>query len=284
MGTTGIEYRDIDGIIEAYDNYDKPNFSIWAGSSLKVKYEGGNMDQGKDMLRNFLSQIQQSATTTVYTIRVYPGECDNINNKTPYEGSFTFMLGNRADSYRNEQGVIILPGGQQAPAKNNTAETMQLTERINRLEAELNNEREKRHKAELENIRKEFTNQIAGLQQKEEPNKWLEIGEKLIEKPDGIEKIFNGLGSLIDKFIANREVPPIKLAGTEQKNDTMQHEEETHINSEEELTAEEQDLFDRMDDAIDTIEEKVGTTPLVEALEKIAAMPADKINALLMMM
>lgn len=296
MGTTGIEYRDIEGIIEAYQNYDKPNFSIWAGPSLKVKFEEGNMDQGAGMLRSFLNQLQSVATTTVYSIRVYNEGVDNINNKTPYEGSFTFMLGDRT-LQKNDQGVYIMANGNPAPAaRNNSQEMVEMRERMQRLETELANEREKRHKAEMDNLRTDFNNRIAGLEKVDIPDKWLTIGEKLLEKPDAIEKVFNGVGSLIDKFYSKREraeTPP--HTGAQYLNGTDHHEKKEQMNenahkeapgsdTEEELTPAEQILFDRMDSAIETIESKIGTEALVSALEKFAAMSPDELNVMLKMM
>jgi hypothetical protein len=53
--SVGIEHRSIDTVLQAYLDYDKANFSIWAGKQLRVKYEGGNIDQGVQEL-NRVSQ------------------------------------------------------------------------------------------------------------------------------------------------------------------------------------------------------------------------------------
>src|SRR4051812_1386731 len=107
--STGIEHRQITTIMDCYTNYDKPNFSIWAGPTLRIKYEGGNVDIGYQQLLDYLNLIQSSDTRTVYTLRVYPATTTGINNKTEYEGSTSFML-TTTPTITNDLGKTVFVG------------------------------------------------------------------------------------------------------------------------------------------------------------------------------
>lgn len=301
---TGVEYRDLESAIEAYTNNGMPNFSIWAGTTLKVKYEGDNIDEGNSVLRNFLHQIQQVGTSTVYSLRVYPSGVHNINNKTVYEGSFNFML-NTYGQQRNENGVVVVSGAQ-APAANNAQNNsyvQMLVQQITQKDIELAGLRSQLMDAELRAIRSHTAQQIAGLSQPAEPtmqDKLIEMGKTVIEKPDVIEKIFEGLEKLFTSARKSfephhqQEQQTVPAGKTEQQTisqtftmpdeQTPTKEQPADTTTEVINGAEGDALMDRLNAALDTIENKVGTVEMVQAMEQLAAMAPEKLQGLLKMM
>jgi hypothetical protein len=323
--SNGIEYREIEGIMDAYSNGDNPNFSIWAGKSLRVKYEGCNVDEGSQMLRNYLNTIQQSNTQTVYTLRVYHETKIKISSNTDYDGSLTFMLSPTAP-VRIENGLTVIDRTPGTAAQSNNP-------MIAMLQQELQEQRKlneailaKLHNAELDNLKEHFENRINGLNTPEKPDmqdRLIGMLDRVIEKPDLIRELFNGLGTMVDRFRPGPGMPalpepqynenifetrqqPGAINGTGQgENKRPMHTEDDDTDysrvagaftdnneefepdgqeEEEELTPEQQQLLDRMDDALDILEQKIGTENLVVALENLAAKSTTKLKALLMMM
>ena len=68
----GIDFRDKDVLIDQYEEFGKPNFSIWQGKRLKISYDGNDIKDGSSMLNNYLEQITNSGTQSQYELLVYP--------------------------------------------------------------------------------------------------------------------------------------------------------------------------------------------------------------------
>jgi hypothetical protein len=297
----GIEHREPETLMSAFDNYGYGKWAIYTGMDQVICYDGDNPAESRERLENQLNAIVSSGTCQHYCLRVYPDTCEDIQKKSAFKGSTTFMFGNAP--VKTENGVTIID---RTEARNQFRAANPIdNSRVEKLEAQLATERELRHKAELNNIRTEFTNTIAGLQEKETPDKWMAIAEKVMEKPDAIKEFMAGIGNIVDKFL-NRIPPPAAqpgipaaIAGTDaaapeyvQTTVSMQEDPEEQLHSEgqeteeddEDLTPEQQALMDRLDDAIDTIESKIGTVAMVEALEAIALKNTAKLKLMINML
>lgn len=198
----GIEHRSVDSVIQAYQDYGYPNFSIWNGKRLCVVYDGDNTDEGLQTLINYLNTILAAGTQAVYMLKVYP-EGVKANSGTNYNGSTTFMLSPTAMTT-----TAPAPGGVGSvhfidrTGNNSQATGKEVLSRIDSLEKENQRLQKELQDAKLNQIRTDFDNRIAGLQrqyeEKEEPTWWEKGLELLKEKPDTLDR----LGNILEKVIS----------------------------------------------------------------------------------
>lgn len=223
----GIEHRSAESVLNSYQDYDLPNFSIWNGKRLCIKYDQGNADEGYQALVNYLNTIAQSNTMAVYTLKVYPEKCTGITNGTLYEGSTTFMLSPAATTIQQNGVTIIDPSSKTAQYG-----SKELVSRIEKLEQENVSLRDKLHKEELDRIRQDFTHQISGLnREQEEKSGWDKFLDILERKPEmlerGIDRFFDGAGKIAGLFRTQKnyilEQPASRgaIAGTENKSEPI---------------------------------------------------------------
>lgn len=198
----GIEHRSAQGVLEAFQDYDCPNFTIWNGKRLCYTCDDDNMDIGMQTLINCLNQISQSGTSAIYLIKVYAQDCGKITSSTPYRGSTTFMLSPTAltTTGPGPGGVgsvhIIDNAGKTAQYG-----TRELNTRLDALEKENRELLERVHKSELNEIRNDFTRQIAGItQQAEDKTWWDRLFDTLEKKPEILDKLGDGLAKVAGIF------------------------------------------------------------------------------------
>lgn len=89
---SSVQFRDIDGVIKAYENRDVPAWSLWQQKQFMFKYEGTSLDEGAQQLEDTLKLLGQSSNA-IYTLKVYedlPG--GKIKSNTPDDGSFNFKI------------------------------------------------------------------------------------------------------------------------------------------------------------------------------------------------
>lgn len=192
----GIEHREPATVLQSYEAMERPNFAIYAGTSQKMYYDGGDMQEGKSRLEDILSAIDESQNQTVYTLKVFEDGEKRITKKTPEAGSTTFMFSNNA-RVKTENGVMVLDRTSNAPA--NQAANNALQQRFSDMEKQLNEMREKLHAQQLAELKKDFANQIAGLakQQEEKPDVWERLGQMILEKPERLDKIIDKSADVI---------------------------------------------------------------------------------------
>lgn len=87
-----VQFTQQDHVIEAYTLRGVPMFAIFQGSQLLTKYEGSDIDEGAELLSQFLQMLSGSAA--IYTLAVYEEieKGQRISIKTPYHGSFNFRF------------------------------------------------------------------------------------------------------------------------------------------------------------------------------------------------
>lgn len=306
-------------MMQAYQDYGYPNFSIVQGKRFCIGYDGNNIDEGVSTLLNYLNSILANNTASVYLLRVYP-EGVSVDSGSNYKGSTTFMLSPTAmtTTVPGPGGVgtiqIMDRGGQYQ-----AAQPKDLMSRVEKLEKENESLRERVHKAELDNIRTDFSNQIAGLKrdqdEKGQPS-WVDrIFDFLEKKPDAMDKVGEMVSSIAGIFsgrkdyIVNRTAPAAVSGTTKTADNSNQDMEPQQVqltqegalinpflqDSERSLKRGEQQkiLADRLtpltqdqhDDiqgeCLEVIENRIGSATLSRMLLAVACMDNDDLNKLL---
>lgn len=293
----GIEHRNKVTVLQAYDNYELVQWAIYAGKEQVMCYEGNNLDESLMRLTECLEAIEASGTNNVYTLRFYSEDVRDINTKAASKGSTTFMFGGAPTITQN--GVTIIDRAAKEAQILNNRQDPALNEKISNLEKQLEREREARHAADMKLLRMEFDGKIAGLNEKPEPDIIERVIGMVHEHPEMIEHVFTGIGNLIDRFLNGK--PPQQMQPQPAINGTAQTlqqpfttmNNETNSNGHSATTETETaaknagaaDIFnDRINAAIDEIENKVGTEKMTMALEAIAQMDKTKLEGFIMML
>lgn len=99
--TTGrsVQFMQSGDVINAYELRAVPAFSVYQNKQLLMKYEGETMQEGAELLSQFLECLQNSAA--IYTLCVYEEFQGKINDKTPYHGSWNFRFQSDTAGYIN---------------------------------------------------------------------------------------------------------------------------------------------------------------------------------------
>jgi len=79
--------------IEAYENCNIPAWGLFSGKQLLCRYQGNDINEGKQLLDDFLDKIEEGTAT--YTLKVFEAEGNKaikIKEKTECDSSFNFKL------------------------------------------------------------------------------------------------------------------------------------------------------------------------------------------------
>lgn len=186
----GIEHREPESLIKAYEDYGKCNFAIFSGRDLVLKYDEGDPDEGMAMLQGCVNMIMNSDTRAVYMLKVYNDKVGAVNTKTPSEGSTTFMLSKSAITTTDGNGKMIIDRTAMYTGGNGKTDPAMLG-RLDRLEQENKELLERVHRSELDNLRQQLTEtfdkRISGLEQKEATN-WEKVESFVDRFWDRIER------------------------------------------------------------------------------------------------
>lgn len=137
-------------LIEAYNNWACPNFSIISGKQLLFAYDepDGTIEQGEEFLRWWSDRIYEKGSAGIYTLCIYKGlNGKEITNSTPYNGSvnFQFHVYKYDSPYTNPGTVRFNEGGDM---KVLIDKVNALTEQVKRLEEGEEGEEEEEGDAE----------------------------------------------------------------------------------------------------------------------------------------
>lgn len=111
---SSIQFKGIDGVIEAYENRGVAAWSLWQGKQFMFKYEGHSIEEGAQQLQATLELLAQS-TNAIYTLKVYEELTGGkIKSNTPDDGSFNFKINgdeqaltqSQYTSYRNSNEIV----------------------------------------------------------------------------------------------------------------------------------------------------------------------------------
>jgi hypothetical protein len=117
--TGPVQFKGIQKILKAYESKQIPCWAIWYGSNLFDSYYWDadddlrpDMEQGKQLLKSVLTEVDDIDGVSTYTLKVYDGlkKGEKIKSNTPYDASFNFKLLEREESapyrersYRDEE-------------------------------------------------------------------------------------------------------------------------------------------------------------------------------------
>jgi hypothetical protein len=89
-----VERRGVEDVMQGFQLYGVPCFSIWQTQNLKFAYGAGNIDDALRLLEDNLDALHHSQTAATYTLKAHTeADADGfISNKTKYIGSFNFCM------------------------------------------------------------------------------------------------------------------------------------------------------------------------------------------------
>ncbi len=89
-----VQFRQVQDVLDAYENWDTPHFAIWNGKQLLFAYDkdDATIDDGSQLLEQWLRWIEKSGSAGIYMLAIYKGVTKGITNATPYNGSVNFQL------------------------------------------------------------------------------------------------------------------------------------------------------------------------------------------------
>lgn len=134
MGSSSIQFKGIDGVLNAYENREVAPWSLWQGKQFMFKYEGKDITEGAEHLRQTLELLGESSNA-VYTLKVYEDFAGKIKSNTPDDGSFNFKINGEEQA---------LTQAQYSTLRNSNA----IAERLERIEARLNEREEEEEEEE----------------------------------------------------------------------------------------------------------------------------------------
>lgn len=224
----GIEHREAEDVIKAYELGNKPNWGIFAGSELMVAYDGGTIEDGINMLRQYLEVLEQGGSKTVFTLKTYYADTTKITNKTPNSGSTTFMLcPGAATAIDDKTGLVILDKTNYSRPQPSQQTDPALLARLEKLEKQneiLNNQL---IDAKFKALEDRYSTAISGLTNQSSP--WEKLIDNIAENPKIIPESIGALGDVfmgIYSRIKGETPPPVyrhtmPIAGTEEPKENI---------------------------------------------------------------
>ena len=280
-----IEHRTAEGVLEAFASVDNTKFALWQGNTQCFVFEGDDKNEAIDKLTDWLSMLENSGTTAIYTLKVYSDSIHDITSKTAYKMATRFQLRGREDSsyQKTPDGnvLVVRDGGQRqisgTQIGGNNAQFTALLEGQNRLIEMMAQHLKTREADRMDKL-------IGFLEQgalPKEPTTWDKIaalGEMIISKPDIIDRI----GYVIRPEIYQRVEQPIN--GTEAIAETKIEPEKKEAmveTAEAPLTeAEIETINNRLDESLDVIEAEIGLQRMEAVISKLASYGSDKLAKL----
>lgn len=100
MATDAIQIRGVDAVL---DHYKKGNIAAWAsckGKAMNCKYEGSDIEEGGEILKEWLERLKQFNSAASYELRLYEDLPKNgkIRPSTADYISFMFCVKEREDA------------------------------------------------------------------------------------------------------------------------------------------------------------------------------------------
>lgn len=111
MGVS-VDRRGSDSVIQGFELYEVPCFSVWQGSGkqqqLKFAYSGNDIGEAVALLQQNLEALEDSGSVATYTLKAHSGPDPDgyISNGTKYIGSFNFcMRGENTPARQHYEGA-----------------------------------------------------------------------------------------------------------------------------------------------------------------------------------
>lgn len=93
-GGKTIQARDAETVLEMYHSMNVPAFALFSGNDIHFGAVPDSMSEGEQLLTQWLSYIENSKSSALYSLRVYRKVDDeaDITNKRPCNGQINFRL------------------------------------------------------------------------------------------------------------------------------------------------------------------------------------------------
>ena len=283
----GIDYREREDVVSCYEFGKMPNWAIFAGNEIVMPYADGDLSEGKERLNEYLTLLENnSKTKQTFTLRVYPAATVNITNKTPYSGSFTFMLNQDEPLITDPRTGLMIVDRTARPQAANNAYMDMIMGRLEKMEAQNALLLNQLHANQIKSLEDKLNTAINGLNDKAADEHWSDkLLQNLSDKP---EIIPDTIGKIFDIFSKPKKdyLHATPMAGTDQAKQPaqkpMEQQQPPALEADEdiELTEAEVDaLQDRQGEAMYALEEKLGIEVFTIFLEQLAAKTGEDLEA-----
>lgn len=280
-----IEHRTLDGVVGAYENSGATKFAIWHMTTPVMVYDGDDQTEALHKLEEWLRFIDEGGTAAIYTLKVYPDSATNITNKTPFRAATRFQLSadTGAEYKQTPDGRVMVIRQNQAPAvSGNNAQIQALLDNQNKLMDLMVKNMQQKEADKLDRLIGYLEESTRRPPEETTEDKLMKLGQFLIEKPDIIDRV----GYIFRPSLYSREPVQEPINGTQQQEQpapAQQKQEDPTMEQQQaqatELTEQQElALTDRQNAALDKMEDVVGLQVITEGLEKLSAIPDDKLQ------
>lgn len=144
-------YIGADEVIEAYKSKGKPNFSMWCKSAIVCQYNGDDMDEGAEMIREEIERNVKRQFSHECFLKIHPDNEKNYTLKSPVYYNIVFKSYDSPDF---------------AAASNPAVFNYAMMEKLNEITSRLNAiEEEEEEEPEQEEQQTAISGMLAGINQ-----------------------------------------------------------------------------------------------------------------------
>jgi hypothetical protein len=199
-----VQFDNADQVVETYRENGRYAFALGAGPNMILNYDGSEVPEGEDKLQygatkleNYLQMLQSGNSAAIYWLRIYPDGQRQITTKTPHSGGCNFQLVNRqitrVDPVTGNVYIVQDSERKMQPATPslpiNNQQLIAAQSEAAQLRAQLDHERELRHKSEINTMIAGFEAKISGLSlqqpaEKDPITRLVDLFEQIIIKPE----------------------------------------------------------------------------------------------------
>ena len=267
---TGIEAKSKDDVLKLYELTNNNLWSIWVGKQLKFSNVDDNSAIASDKLDKTLDVVQMNGTSTVYTMKFHDTSLiknEVITDKTPYTSSFCFKLNEYeyVPDKGNDNRVVVVG----SPNRNaSIPELQQVIELIKSQQEQIN--------TLSQSMAMMQQNQICGNDDPDDDE------DEDFEEEDNhvtkVEKITNNIA-----LIASAIQPHVGMIGNILQNifNPGNNQAPTPGIAGDTTPSENLDMQQRYTNALQLLDQKLGSENLVIALEKLSKKDAATLKNLL---
>lgn len=145
-----VHFRGKDAIVQAYSRNNVPGCILCSAKDILFQYDGDDVEEGADMLGQFIDALKKGHSQAVYQLRMYKDPPANVNLKTDWNYSFKCRI--------LDEDEVTENGG----SYNTSRETYKRLDALTAELAELKRERELEQEEEGEEVGG-FQSVIGGL-------------------------------------------------------------------------------------------------------------------------
>lgn len=87
-----VQFRDVEAVMDMYDNVKIIPFSIKQAGAINHYYEDDDAEEARQQLGWFLNKLNESGSEAIYTLCLYKNLKTDIDEKTPCNLSWNFRL------------------------------------------------------------------------------------------------------------------------------------------------------------------------------------------------